>query len=865
MLKRSMFCGLLMVLAALSCVSCGLIESTDQVPAGAFNVRIVSDSVPDFSSRENFVYSVMSNWPTDAEKCLAQFRWMHRCRRVGSYVPEDGRPVLDPILFFNSYGITFCSMISEMNVSFWEAAGYPGRPRHINDHVVSEVKYGGAWHMFDNDFCNYFINAKGEVASVDELHAGRQRVPGRHYIYDHCPVASCVGGRIFMGPSSATIEDVAKEWYKELRSWGRGDPGSSGAQAGHRFTLGLIPDAVYSRYWQPLGTGDLYARPMPRSGDPATRSTLKNSRSNGRWEWNVDVRNAATLFGGDNVTVGTMGVGPEDPNRKGVAIYRLAAANIMTSATIRARVTGDAPVLQVSGDGGQSWHPLKIEIQPGKPGVVGTTAAPVAGRLDLLLRVELSGASRLVGLAIEAITQTNPRTLPALRLGKNTVVAVAEEQLETVTLNPRLSAGQHEKEVFSTRGFRPLGRITDTTMTIEATGPSELVLKAEAPRDIRWIQMNATMHLTKPERQMTTSVSFDDGKTWRQIGRQGYTPDRFWDYRTSDETRDIPPGTRKVLLRYAFNGDGTGLVNVVAYVGYSPAGRFAAYDVTYAWDEWHDGAWKPFEHRERVAGRYHRFEIPVGGSRPPRMRYIRTALAGDSPAPVNPPRDIAPDHGAPFRLEYGAVVSKGASYQVSRPAGQAYPDKNGKVLTDGYVGLASYWGLGKINLTGEKNKGRVGELVAWEPGDEVLVTLDLGKRRPVGGARIAAVQPNAQVLYPKTMTVEISDDGKTFRPVGHTTWEACFHLPADQVEWEGTDSPIYAGLPAGGITDFKFPILFEDALNRADKPMEARYVRFRLAKPEDPKAGIGLWELEVYDTLRRVPYDERLQLPEPPK
>jgi len=115
-----------------------------KMPGGAFNLRIVSDSVPDWSSRENFVKSALSGWQTDEEKALAQFRWMHRCRRVGSFAPEDSRPVLDPILFFNSYGITYCSMISTMNCSLWEARSRPGRCMDLPGHVVSEVFYDGA-------------------------------------------------------------------------------------------------------------------------------------------------------------------------------------------------------------------------------------------------------------------------------------------------------------------------------------------------------------------------------------------------------------------------------------------------------------------------------------------------------------------------------------------------------------------------------------------------------------------------------------------------------------------------------------------------------------------------------------------------
>ena len=58
----------------------------------------------------------------------------------------------------------------------------------------------------------------------------------------------------------------------------------------------------------------------------------------------------------------------------------------------------------------------------------------------------------------------------------------------------------------------------------------------------------------------------------------------------------------------------------------------------------------------------------------------------------------------------------------------------------------------------------------------------------------------------------------------------------------------------GGILDFKLPVLF-------DKPVEARYVRFLLAPPTESEAGIGLWELEVYESLQRRTWSDRIALP----
>ncbi|MFW6157934.1 MAG: discoidin domain-containing protein [Planctomycetota bacterium] len=841
----------LQTVVALICASCAATRSGSEgrppvEPGGAFNIRIVSDSVPDFSTRENFVRSALSGWKTDRERCLAQFRWMHRCRRVGPYVPEDGRPVLDPVLFFNSYGITFCSMIAEMNCSLWEAAGYVGRPRHIHDHVVSEVRYGGDWHMFDNDFCNYFLEADGTVASVDELHAGREREPGEHYLFDHCPTASCRGGRIFMGPSSASIKDVAKNWYSELRRWGRDD--ASCAHAGHRFFIDLTRFSSYTRYWGPTGTGKNYARLFRNGRDPAVGSTLKNSRSNGHWRW---IAEPSGLFAGDNVKVTARGVEQKDASKPGRAIYRFAPGNVMTWVEVQPYFARSASggTVDVSGDAGLSWHP--VDLNEGR----GQTAAGISGRLDLLVRVGLNEGRILRGLSVQARTQVNPRTLPALRLGTNTIVAAAGEQLETITLHPWLSHGKADKHTVRCKGFEANKHIRDSRVTIRSTGPSELVLRATAPRDIKRVRMASTMHIRKPGRHMTSSVSLDGGKTWREIGRRGYTKDRFVDYRTNHETRDIPEGTRGVLLRYAFNGDGTGLLNVVAHVSYEPAGGLVPYQIAYVWDEWHDGEWKTERHREWVEGLYHRFQIWVGGERPPRMRSL-CVRTPPTLKKVARSRTAAPDAHPPYRLEYGTVVSNGCDYRVSRKPSKAFPDTTGKVLTDGYIGLASFWGLGNINLSGKKNKGRVGELVVWEPGEPVTVTMDLGEVRAVGAARICAVQPNDRVLYPAKMVLETSADGKTFTKAGETDREACFFPPGDELRWEGWDSPVYEHLPAGGIIDFKFPVIFE-------RPVDARYVRFRLAKPAKNNAGIGLWEVQVYDRINRTPWDERLQLPEP--
>jgi hypothetical protein len=277
------------------------------------------------------------------------------------------------------------------------------------------------------------------------------------------------------------------------------------------------------------------------------------------------------------------------------------------------------------------------------------------------------------------------------------------------------------------------------------------------------------------------------------------------------------------------------------------------YDVVYCWSEWRDGKWVEREHRERIASDDHRYTINVGGTRPPRMNWIRVESAGGPELGYSDGEDVGDKFARPsYRLELGQNIAAGRPYTLSRAPVRAYADTGNALLTNGYIGIASFWGLQDVDPSSAKRGKKAGKLVAFDTNEPITVTIDLGKVQRVGGARIFAVQPKDKVLFPATMTAQVSADGKTFREAGSADWEQCFFPPIDGLRWEGFDSPIYDDLPAGGILDHAFNVVFEQA-------PEARYVRFHLT-PADGSA-IALWELEVYDRIERVISDERIRLP----
>lgn len=838
-------------------------------PYGAFNLRIVSDSVPDWSSRENFVKSALGGWDTIEDKVLAQVRWLHRCRRVGSCVLEDQRPVVDPILFLNSYGITYCSMMTQINIAMWEAYGLKGRYVVLPGHVVSEVFYNGAWHMFDNDFANYFLKEDGTVASAKELGASRihgnveDLEPGEFYIFDHCPTASAPRGHIFQGPNSWWVLDVARDWYPDAEQvQPRND--LSGARAGYRRYMAIRKNESYTRYWQPVGTGKRYARLLKNGKDPMGEggSTLRNSRGNGVWEWSPDLSDTTVFFDTENIAFNTQGLKKAVQGQPAYGILRVAAADIITSADIIATCSGKV-TFKISGNNGQTWHDVDFLNDEASVAEV-TVAIPIAGRLEYLLKFDLADEASVKHLKLKTITQLNSRVLPALRIGRNEIAAVSDEHLEYVSAMPLLADNAHTRELYQAEGWQSVSHPSDWDVSLRATKKAEATIRFKTPGDIKSVRFAGSVILD--ESSSITEISLGIANNWKKMGSIDYAGSPY-DKRVEVATREIPEGVKEVKVRCETSHNGFGFQSIFAEAGYAPAGGFMPYDITYCWNEWRENRWVERMHVERVETASQRYVINVGGERPPRMLWIKIEEAKSEQYGYSDGQDVGDNpRRAPYALKYGKNLSLGAPYVINHPPSEAYPDASGclknmprdRLLTDGFIGEGSVWKLIDINLTGKKNENRVGELVAWAPlppqAPPLMIVVDLGEVKMTGGARVAAIQPNASILYPSKINVSVSEDGVKYKSAGEIAWEEIFFPPSDQLLWEGSDSPIYDHLPAGGMIAYRFPVIFEEQL-------PARYVRFTLMQPSDPKAGIALYEVDVWDKIEKVPWDERLTLP----
>jgi hypothetical protein len=80
----------------------------------------------------------------------------------------------DPATMINGIEGGICDKRSATLANLAECAGIPGRVYKLKNHVVTELFYNNAWHMFDADKGIYYRRPDGEIADVAYLHANPQ-------------------------------------------------------------------------------------------------------------------------------------------------------------------------------------------------------------------------------------------------------------------------------------------------------------------------------------------------------------------------------------------------------------------------------------------------------------------------------------------------------------------------------------------------------------------------------------------------------------------------------------------------------------------------------------------------------------------
>lgn len=129
----------------------------------------LTPSTYDFGSTRGLVESITKGASTDEEKAIAIWQFVkdntyHGLPVASAHLPHE------PIRLLSSFGSGLCDdRNTALAILFNKGNGLEARVVELGGHMVAEVNYDNAWHMFDADLGVYYLDNKGKVASVQYI------------------------------------------------------------------------------------------------------------------------------------------------------------------------------------------------------------------------------------------------------------------------------------------------------------------------------------------------------------------------------------------------------------------------------------------------------------------------------------------------------------------------------------------------------------------------------------------------------------------------------------------------------------------------------------------------------------------------
>lgn len=851
------------------------------------NMTLLTDNAPDYTDMQSLIWSATSNFSTDKEKVLRLFRWAAQGRRQTEPGPEHGYEVRDPILFYNSYGNTLCSLISGMNIQVWQNMGYDGCRWDTSAHSLSQVYYGGAWHWLDNSLTAYFWNDSGEIASIAEV--SEDNDPTLHIcLSQYGPeVGSCYDGWAWCSdsPTQRTLRHFGDTYAKNAYIVEYHTEG----EWGHRYTLNLRQFEHYTRYWAPFQprTIDVY-RPNNSGNDPDSQWSLYNIVGNGRWIAAPDLTTndyRKVIFDETNIesfadSALTPNLHPDAVDTTASVIFKIYGANVVCSAdvdfTLQRADGGDTARILVSTNNGMQWTEVYNHTGTGSVSDTVHLQAEIGGTLEYLVKVELyaDGAKTDAGLdaiSIDTVTQVNKRTLAPLTLGTNRVQLFFGEQYESILMWPDLRDGEYQKDIVdeayiyadaSHPGWNAVLGVGDHNVDCYIT------YRLDAPTDIAKVTYGGRFYNRGAAGGINSHCemlhSFDGAaftEDWNIT-----EVDMPWDDKgfVDLDGGAIPASTRSMWFKYNFwqnYGVGapdayadTGAYSVLMRVHHTPRdATFVPIEVTYNWTE-HiaPGNDVTREHTQLVdnpAGM--EWVINTAGYKDPTMNWVRVCLQGQGPNGAgqtfgySDSTDVGTGYERALKkYTWGTNLAQGKTYTSSVASGSFNPDTGGAELTDGVIGGQAI---------GSYSPAIVPGLAIWDNDAEPEFTVDLESVQSVKGFRLwtGANSYGWGMVHPDHIDIEVSTDDVTYTPVATIDHDQLWDPPGDYIPWEHDDSATEDAVPHKGRVLYGF-------YHVLDTPVNARYVRFKTFVPANCK--LSFWELQVYDSVVIEDWDNGLAL-----
>ncbi len=598
--------------------------------------------------------------------------WYHI---AGWAYEEPGGEVLDAVKLINSYGFGLCYHIAPLLEAVYEAAGFgDARVWFLTGHTVTEVFYDGGYHYYDSDMLGYTTVGEGDpkslpVASVSQIARDGGILTGK-----------------LRSPTEADTSRVDAPWYPaDLREAAIGDLTALFTSTGDnwlypytRYALGhsmdfvLRPGERLIRYFEPERGGTFY---LPYRFDGSrweefpqevpqynirTEEGPHSQKDSRRWatgtiEYNPVLSDLAAYYPeasekcGANLRLPDLRAGRDylSQARKGqpaCVVFEIQSPYVLidTEISLEAFLADDTAILtaELSTDGGRTWEAMgglrgpfearwqvyPREILRSQHGAL----TAVSGKYGYLIRLKLSGTGssdsvRVRNVEIRSRFQHNPRTLPVLTPGSNTLQFAAGPQIRRRSFPVSLDKlNRHAISISNAKVVDEGGQMVvwpsngqTASMLFELSSADGAPL-AGFDAGARFLDLrdglapdkftaetrsSALAGRSMPDAQAALAWSTSPSGPFRNLWE--YDPKLRW--KDGEEIRNLlrwpevdrsiralPPGTKRVFVRYSFRNMGLDSPRMAIYA--PVASRSKALDVTHVWLE--DGVRK--EHLQKI-------------------------------------------------------------------------------------------------------------------------------------------------------------------------------------------------------------------------------------------------------------------------
>ncbi len=566
--------------------------------------KIVSIHTVDTSSLESIIETIIEPGMTPEEKAIAiwRFCWEHTYhwpapkendRRVHEF-----DVVYDALKLLNVYGYTYCYAIRSLGEALWEAAGMEGRSGGIGGHVLAEVYYEGRYHLLDHDQRGFSRLPDGTIASMADYRGRPELVldpPGPSEPFfpaGTAPRAPYEQKHIFAG--YMLNQHVH---YRQFDKYRTTHPMHLGLRPGERF-IGSW-DNVGKWQWYPAvtneykrnGYGDPWTGPRDPYGElydqaPRDEDGRPLTYGNGLLIYRPDLGSGARdledgVCHSENIDNAGQGFGPSEPKQPARADFRVrlpyiivgwpgniaAEDTTITGAAVvsgrcRRRTNADRINLLLSTDEGASWKTVWKASETGEFDFAVDLSQHVAGRYGYRVRLELAsvrqpGDARILDLGVDTACQLNPKTLPAVRPGRNEMTVSLQPgpnvYEQTIQYTGTLKQA-HDRLVRKMNGLRlQTGR--GAALCPDAGKSGHVVYEMAAPEgeQVAWAKVGGSFRCSRPpvpEERFRIYYAVDEPTDWALL--DDVDPAPYLGHWCFETNHDIPlprPGQR-VFIKF---------------------------------------------------------------------------------------------------------------------------------------------------------------------------------------------------------------------------------------------------------------------------------------------------------------------------